>query len=270
MLTPKCKKCVKVKAFIRKAKSLIGATKHFFSNIDVDLRTKHNIYNSFTTNATLWGYKSWDLSMKNKNQLEAFHHSSIRRILNIKWQQVQSERIRNKQVRFHFCNKPKIEKYINRKTATYVGKIARSQDNELPKKFPRAWMENRRTSTLMQQQFARAISAIILNITQEKQGLLLRDWIPLDLEKTEWLNYLNTFFEACKMIDEEQEDDRNTNIHECNSTQAEENSNRENYDHLPHPPAHADVPCYNRAANVSYMYPKNPTSSLVCIGPYIQ
>jgi hypothetical protein len=87
ILSPKLNEDVEVKAWIRKAKALIGATKLFFSNRDVDLRMKHNIYNSFAINATLWGCKSWNLSVKNKNQLEAFHHSSIRKILNIKWQQ---------------------------------------------------------------------------------------------------------------------------------------------------------------------------------------
>jgi hypothetical protein len=127
ILSPELNEDAEIKARIRKAKSLIGTAKHFFNNRDVDLRTKHSIYNSFAINAVLWGCESWNLSAKNKNQLEAFHHSSIRRILNIKWQQVQSERIRNKQIRFRFCNTPKLETYINRRTATYIGKVARTQ-----------------------------------------------------------------------------------------------------------------------------------------------
>jgi hypothetical protein len=61
-----------------------------------------------------------------------------------KWEQVRNERIRNKQVRFCFCNIPKIESFINKRTATYVGKVARSSDDELPKKFLGAWMHQPR------------------------------------------------------------------------------------------------------------------------------
>jgi len=96
---------------------VIGLAKHFFNNKDVDIRTKHNVYTLLAINTVLWGCKSWNLSAKNKKQLESFHHSAIRRILNIKWEQVRNERIRNKQVRFRFCNIPKIESFINKRTA---------------------------------------------------------------------------------------------------------------------------------------------------------
>jgi len=42
---------------------------------------------------------------------------------------------------FHFCNIPKLESFTNKRTATYVGKIMRANDEELPKKFLGAWME---------------------------------------------------------------------------------------------------------------------------------
>jgi hypothetical protein len=43
-------------------------------------------------------------------------------------------------VRFCFCNIPKLEPFINKRTAPYVGKIVRANDEELPKKFLGAWM----------------------------------------------------------------------------------------------------------------------------------
>jgi hypothetical protein len=45
---------------------------------------KHIIYNAFTINAALWGCEAWNFSTKNKKMLESFHHSAIRRILNIR------------------------------------------------------------------------------------------------------------------------------------------------------------------------------------------
>jgi hypothetical protein len=78
------------------------------------------------------------LCQKQNVPRELFHHSTIKRNLSIRWQQVREDRIRNKQVRFCFFNIPKIESFINKRTATYVGKIARS------KKLLRAWMNQPR------------------------------------------------------------------------------------------------------------------------------
>lgn len=63
-ITFKLNEDAKAKALIGKAKSLIGAAKHFFNNKDVDIRTKHNIYNPFAIDATLWGCELWNLSHK--------------------------------------------------------------------------------------------------------------------------------------------------------------------------------------------------------------
>jgi hypothetical protein len=72
-----------IKTCINKDKSTLGAAKRFLSNKDADIRTKHNIYTSLVLNTALLGCKSWNLSAKNKKQLEALHHSTISRILNI-------------------------------------------------------------------------------------------------------------------------------------------------------------------------------------------
>jgi hypothetical protein len=96
-ITTELNEDTEIKICINEAKSTLGLMKHFINNKDVDIRTKHNIYFSFTVNAALWGWESWNLSAKNKKHLESFHHSAIRRILNIRWQQVREDRIRNKQ-----------------------------------------------------------------------------------------------------------------------------------------------------------------------------
>jgi hypothetical protein len=118
---------------INKAKSLMGILCHFFSCQDVDLRTKYNKYVSCPLNALLWGCETWNLLAKNLKKLEAFHHGAARRILNIKWQQVHEDKIRNKQVRFRFCNAPKVETFILCRTAKYLGKVTRSSERTYPK-----------------------------------------------------------------------------------------------------------------------------------------
>jgi hypothetical protein len=193
---------VRAISILKKAKSAIGIAKHFFSNRDVDIQTKHSICNAFTINAAPWGCESWNLPAKNKKALESFHHGAIRRILNIKWEEVKKERIRNKQVRHWFCNTPKIESFINKRTATYVRKVTRSNDEELPKKLLGAWMHQPRKVGGQQlscnNNFAKAISAAVSDTVQPNQGLLFRDWIPLTLDEKEWLNRVEEYFESCK------------------------------------------------------------------------
>jgi hypothetical protein len=59
--------------------------------------------------------------------------------------------------------------------------------------------------------FARAVSAIVPNIQSENRGLLFKDWIPLALSESEWLNSVNAYFESCKTVDEDREKEVGTN-----------------------------------------------------------
>jgi hypothetical protein len=88
LITTELNKDAEIKTHIKKAKSTMGFAKHFFNNKDMVIRTKYNIYNAFMVNAALCGCETWNLSEKNKNKklLESFHHSAIRRILNIRWE----------------------------------------------------------------------------------------------------------------------------------------------------------------------------------------
>ncbi len=56
--------------------------------------------------------------------------------------------------------------------------------------------------------FARAISAVIPDTQSEKQGLPFKDWIPLALGEKIWLNYVNAYFDECRTIDEERDDEQ--------------------------------------------------------------
>jgi hypothetical protein len=84
----------------------------------------------------------------------------------------------------------------------------RSNEEELPKKFLGAWMHKTRKKGGPQlscnNNFARAVSAIIRNIQSEDQGLLFKDWILL-VNESEWLNSINAYFESCKTMDEDRE-----------------------------------------------------------------
>ncbi len=57
--------------------------------------------------------------------------------------------------------------------------------------------------------FERAITAVV-HIPLENQSLLFKEWITITVDETEWLNYIDAYFESCKTTDEEWEDDDNT------------------------------------------------------------
>jgi hypothetical protein len=94
-----------------------------------------------------------------------------------------------------------------------LAKIARSDDEELPKKFLGAWMHKSRKPGGQQlscnNNFARAITAVIPDTQLESQGLLFKKWIPIAINKEKWMEYIEAYFEACKTIDEERDEDIN-------------------------------------------------------------
>jgi hypothetical protein len=72
-------------------------------------------------------------SQKKLCKLNAFHHSAMRCILGINMERVKNERIKNVTIRKTFCNLPPVDYYINRRVWNYIGKIARQEQDHLPK-----------------------------------------------------------------------------------------------------------------------------------------
>ncbi len=86
--------------------------------------------------------------------------------------------------------------------------------------------------------FMRAISAIIPKAQSEKQGLLFKEWIPLALIEPEWLNLINAYFESCKTTDKDKEDAENAENSNSAGNQHMENNGGEKRTH----PMHTHVP----------------------------
>ena len=148
---------------------------------------------------------------RNTDKLMSFHHNAIRRILGIKWNQVREKHIKNKEVRGLLCNIPNIDAYIIRRTATYLGKISRSDNNNYPKKNLTAWINQKRKIGAPQltcnNNFATSIQKILppQKKLSNKQAHL-REWIPLAKDESTWISYIDTFFETCRDIDFEDPD----------------------------------------------------------------
>ena len=57
-----------------------------------------------------------------------------------------SSSTKKSKIRGMLCNMPNVDAFITRRTATYIGKIARSDNDALPKKFLAAWINKSKKS----------------------------------------------------------------------------------------------------------------------------
>ena len=142
------------------------------------------------------------------DKLMAFHHTAIRRILGIKWNQVKEKHIKNKEVRGILCNIPNIDVFIIKRTATYLGKISRSDNSTYPKKFLAAWITGKRKNgaprLTCNNNFANSIQKILPpEKTLSNKQALLREWTPLAKDEGNWLTYIDDYFESCRNTDYE-------------------------------------------------------------------
>ena len=211
LITPLLNEDSEIEARINKAKSIMGASKYFFDNKDIDKRVKSEIYVAGPLNALLWGCESWNLTKKNLNKLTAFHHSAIRRILGIRWDQVREKHIKNKEVRGLLCNIPNIDAYIAKRTATYLGKISRLNNNCYPKKFLTAWITGGRKSGAPQLTCNNNFSASIKknlpeNLALSNNQAILSEWYHLARDEANWTFFIDRFFEKCRESDYEEPD----------------------------------------------------------------
>jgi hypothetical protein len=72
IITPLLNEDSEIEVRIKKAKSIMGLSKHFFDNRDVDRRLKYLVYTSGAMNTLLWGCKSWNLTKKTSISSEVF------------------------------------------------------------------------------------------------------------------------------------------------------------------------------------------------------
>ena len=205
VITPLLNEDAEIDIRIKKAKSIMGASKHFFDNKDIDKKIKAEIYIAGPLNALLWGCEAWNLTKNNLKKIMSFHHSAIRRILNIRWDQVREKHIKNREVRGLLCNIPNIDAYINKRTATYIGKISRSNPKTYPKKFLTAWIHGKRKNGHPQltcnNNYARVIEKIMPNDKPliNKQAPL-KEWLPIAVIENNWMECIDTYFNSCRNI----------------------------------------------------------------------
>jgi hypothetical protein len=173
-------------------------------------------------NALLWGCQSWNLSKRNIDQLNVFHHSAIRWILGIKMTQVKEERIKNATIRKQFNNIQEVSFYIKRCTWTYIGKIFRASESLLPRQLTGAWMQCPRKIGHPQKSCRNLFVATLKEIIPENvddQGKF-KDFFALAKNETLWEDKLREHEE--KIIGSNQE---NSNINKSNKNDENDDEN---------------------------------------------
>ena len=100
---------------------------------------------------------------------------------------------------------PNVDAFINKRTATYIGKISRSKPETFPKKFLTAWIygkrKNGRPQLTCNNNCAKVIDAILpADKTLTNKQALLKEWLPLATDESSWLEYIENYFNSCRNI----------------------------------------------------------------------
>ena len=97
------------------------------------------IFRAIPCNLLLWGCESWAIWEATMKKLEVILHRNIRKILKIDIAQVIDERITNISIRERFFNIPMIRNQIAQRKLTFIGKVLRNSDDQIPTQLLTAW-----------------------------------------------------------------------------------------------------------------------------------
>ena len=104
-----------------------------------------------------------------------------------------------------------VDAFITKRTATYIGKIIRADQESLPKKFLTAWINGSQKNGAPQlscnNNFADAVYRILPTDTLSNKYAPLKEWLPLAKEEGCWLKYIDNYFESCREPDPHEDSD---------------------------------------------------------------
>ena len=165
----------------------MGDLNHFWSDRAVDNHSKYQIFHAIQSNLLLWGCKSWALREATLKKLEVFLHHNIRKILGITITQVIDERITNESVRTRFFNIPTIRNQIAQQKLTFIGKVVRNKDDQIPTQLLTAWCDNKRQrGGVLQNNKKKLAKKIRLIIPGAAKDGLLTTWVYFALDAAYW------------------------------------------------------------------------------------
>jgi exonuclease III len=177
-ITPDLHEDVEIRTRINKGTAQVSMMIKFYRAKNISLKTKRNIFIATAINTVLWGCESWTMSESNCRRLISFQHKCIRRILNINMFQVERDRIKNETVRKRFDNIPHILDLITLRQANWIGKIAKMNDERMPRKLLASWVNNPRKVGRPQLCYRQTFTRTINSIVDSDYNGTLKLWMP--------------------------------------------------------------------------------------------
>ena len=112
----------------RASTTLARLTKRVWSNPELTVRTKMAVYNACVLSTLLYGSESWTTYARQEKRLNTFHLRSLRRILNITWQ----EKVTNTEV-LSRSGLPSMFTLLRQRRLRWLGHVHRMEDGRIPK-----------------------------------------------------------------------------------------------------------------------------------------
>ena len=185
-----------IKSRIAAASSQVYKMRHLFGSNQVSLQVKKMMYLAIPLNTVLWGCETCSIKKSDLKKLEAFHHSSIRKILKISMNDVKEKRITNQAIREKFHNIHTIKDFITRRSLNYLGKTVRTDgDNKLHKCFLTAYCHSPRHAGGQQKTHRDCFVDHIKKIIPEtSKDAPLKEWADIALNKVSWRGSINNWW----------------------------------------------------------------------------
>ena len=134
-----------------------------------------------------WGCDSWAIRESTLNKLEVFLHRNVRKILNITIKMVIDERITDQSLRNQFFNIPTIRNQLAKRKLTFIGKLIRNSEYQIPTKPLTAWCDNKHKPCAPLQNNKNNLSQNIhLILPGAAKDGLLTTWVYLVLDDGYW------------------------------------------------------------------------------------
>ena len=122
----------------------MGELNNFWADPAVENFGKCLIFRAIPCNLLLWGCESWASSEATMKKLEVFLHRNIRKILKMDIAKVIEERITNISIRERFFDIPTIRNQIAHRQLTFIVKVVRNPDEQIPTQLLTAWCNHKR------------------------------------------------------------------------------------------------------------------------------
>ena len=165
----------------------MGALNNFWTDNTVDNLSKYIIFCAIPCHLRMLWFESWSMREATLKKLEVFLHRNVRKILKTTITIVIDRNIINQSVRKRFFNIPTIWYQLVKWQLTFIGKVVRNLEDQIPTKLLTAWYNNKRKAGAQLQNNNKNLAQNICLIVPgaAKYGLLTT-WVYLALDYGYW------------------------------------------------------------------------------------